>query len=108
MRTSFSAIASRQVDRIYDYIARENPHAAEVVVDRIIEVAEFVTANPGVGRATLSQGLRAFPVAPYPYVIYFRRLRDGVRIVRVLHSARRRPELREDGPAYQAESACAR
>jgi toxin ParE1/3/4 len=89
-------------------IARDNPHAAAIVLDRIIEVAEFATANPGVGRATLSQGLRAFPVAPFPYVIYFRRLRGGVRIVRVLHSARRRPELREDGPAYLAEFAQAR
>lgn len=52
--------------------------------------------------------VRAFPVVPYPYVIYFRSIRDGVRIVRVLHSARRRPELREDGPAYLAESACIR
>jgi toxin ParE1/3/4 len=108
MTFSVSTTAERQIRGIYAYIARDNPRAAAEVVVRIEEIANFIAANPGVGRATLSQGLRAFPVAPYPYVIYFRRIRDGVRIVRVLHSARRRPELREDGPAYLAESACIR
>ena len=105
MKPFFSATASRQIREIYSYIARDSPYAAARVIDRIVEVAEFVAANPATGRATLVRDMRAFPATPYPYLVYFRKLRGEVRIVRVLHSARRRPELREDGPVYRTELA---
>ena len=105
MKLSFSATASRQIENIHAHISRDNPGAAMKVVARIEEIAKFIGRNPDVGRRTITRAMRAFPVAPYPYVIYFRKLRDEVRIVRVLHSSRRRPELREDGPGYRAELA---
>ena len=105
MKLSFGTLALRQIEDIQVYIARDNPIAAARVVARIEEIARFVADNPGVGHETISRYLRAFPINPYPYVIYFRKLRHEVRIVRVLHSARLRPELREDGPAYQPEFA---
>jgi toxin ParE1/3/4 len=108
VRLSVSVIASRQIESIYVHILRNNPRAATEIVTRIAEVAKFIASNPGVGRATMVRGMRAFPVVPYPYVIYFRKFRDEVRIVRVLHSARKRPELREDGPDYKAELALVR
>jgi plasmid stabilization system protein ParE len=51
-----------------------------------------------------SEGCQRFQ-SRHPYVVYFRKLHGEVRIARVLHSARRRPELREDGPGYKAELA---
>ena len=105
MKLSFSATASRQIENIHAHRSRDNPGAAMKVVARIEEAAKFIAGNPDVGRRTITRAMRAFPVAPYPYVIYFRKLRDEVRIVRVLHSSRRRPELREDGPGYRAELA---
>jgi toxin ParE1/3/4 len=108
LRLSFGAVALHQIKDIRDYISRDNPVAAMAIVSRIEQVATFISDNPGVGRSTVIRGMRAFPVTPYPYVIYFHRLRDEVRIVRVLHSARRRPELREDGPAYLAQIGQAR
>ncbi|GEM_PF-847810 len=108
MRLSVSPLASRQIRSIYAYVAHDNLQAATKVVARIGEVAKFVAANPGAGRATLVPDVRAFPANPYPYVIYFRKLRDEVRIVRVLHAAQRRPGLREEGPVYLAELAQAR
>ena len=105
MKLSIGRLAARQIRSIYAYIAHDNHQAAAKVVARIDEVAKFIAANPGAGRATLDPDVRAFPVNPYPYVIYFRNLRDEVRIVRVLHAEQRRPELREEGPAYLAEFA---
>ena len=93
----------KQVDAIYAYIARENSSAAQEVVDRIYEVAEFVAAFPYTGHATFIKGVRAIPASPFPYVIYFRRTHDGVHILRVLHAARRRPALREEPREYRAD-----
>ena len=102
MKLSFSATASRHIENIHAHISRDT---AMKVVARIEEIAKFIGRNPDVGCRTITRAMRAFPVAPYPYVIYFRKLRDEVRIVRVLHSARKRPELREDGPSYETELA---
>ena len=102
MRLSFSRTASRQIKDNYLYIAHDNPRAAADVVDRILEVAEFVAGWPNAGHETVLMGIRAIPANPHPYVLYFRRTREGVRLLRVLHAARRRPGLREDGREYWA------
>ena len=97
MKPLFSVRAARQVDDIYSFIARDDLRAAQRVVDRIYEAAKFVTEYPKAGHATRREGLRAIPAGSYPYVLYFRwsaRQRQ-VRILRVLHTARRRPELQE-------------
>lgn len=104
MRPLFAPQAVKQVDLIYLYIARDNPRAAQEVADRIYEVAEFVATYPNTGHATLIKGVRAIPANPFPYIVYFRRTRDGVRVLRVLHAARRRPGLREEGREYRADA----
>jgi plasmid stabilization system protein ParE len=103
-RLSFSSTAAKQVDLIYRYIARDNPAAAQRVVDRIYEIAEHVRANPGGGRATTVRGLRLFVVNPYPYLVFFRDLpgQNEVRIVRVFHAAQRRPGLNDPHRDYRA------
>ena len=101
MKLSFSPTSARQIKDIYAYIARENPRAARDVINRILEVAEFVAAHPGAGHATIVRGVRAIPANPYPYVVYFRRTGDEVRLLRVLHAARQRPALQEEGREYR-------
>lgn len=96
MRLSFSRTALRQVKELYLYIARGNPAAAADVVNRILEVAEFAAAYRSTGHATVVKGVRAIPANPYPYVLYFCRTREGIRLLRVIHAARRRLELREE------------
>ncbi len=100
MKLTYSAAAVRQIKDIYLYIARDNVSAARKVVDRILEVAEFAAAYPKAGHATFLRGVRAIPANPYPYIVYVRRSRSAVRLVRVLHAARQRPALREEGREY--------
>lgn len=93
----------RQMLDIFLYIARDDPQAAERVRDRIYDVIAFVARYPRAGHATMIPGLRVMPVGTYPYVVLFRwdEKRRRVRIVRVLHGARRRPALREDQPEFR-------
>jgi plasmid stabilization system protein ParE len=99
----FSVRAARQIDEIYVFIAREDLRAAQKVVDRIYEAARFVTEYPKAGHATKREGLRAIPAGSYPYVLYFRwSARDRqVRILRILHTARRRPELQDEAQEFR-------
>jgi plasmid stabilization system protein ParE len=101
MTLSFSAAAAEQIAEIYRYVAGENPLAAQKVLRRILEIAEFVAEHPGAGHATTIAGLRAIPANPYPYVVYFRGSLNGVAVLRVLHSARRRSSLREEQADYR-------
>lgn len=100
MNLSFSPTAARQIREIYAYIAQHNPRAAREVVDRIMEVGEFAAAYPSAGHATVLHGIRAIPATPYPYVVYLRKSKRTVRMLRVLHAARQRPELRDEAREF--------
>jgi toxin ParE1/3/4 len=76
---------------IWIYIARDNPAAADRVYHAAEETFKALSAMPGVGtpyhskRAGL-RGLRFFLLTKFPhYVIYYREIKEGIEIIRVLH-----------------------
>ena len=73
---------------IWTYIARENPAAADRLLDRIDAKCRLLAENPRLGpdRSDIRPGLRYFIVGRY--VILYRAVEDGVEIVRVVHGAR--------------------
>lgn len=80
--------AQRDLDEIWDYIAEDNPGAADRLIDEIRRKLEILAKTPLIGplRPELMPGLRCFPVRRY--VIYYRAIPDGIEVVRVLHGAR--------------------
>ena|SRR5829696_311365 len=84
----FSAAAERDLIDIGNFIARENPAAAAVLVERLEEHCQVLAAYPLIGRARdeLAPGLRSLAFGRY--VIFYRVPDDCVEIVRVLHGAR--------------------
>jgi toxin ParE1/3/4 len=99
----FTARAALQIDRTYNHIALDNARAAQDVVDRIYEVADFLSTYPNSGRKTVIKDVRMFAVTPYPYVIFFRAVpkRGQIRILDVRHAARRRPALQEPAMEFR-------
>lgn len=91
MAYSFSPRALKNVDAIYNHIARDNPSAAQKVIDRIYTIAAYLAEYPNSGRATKLRNMRVVGAHPYPYLIYFHLLpsRREIRILRVRHAARR-------------------
>lgn len=84
-----SRSARRDLHSIWDYIARDNPTAADRLVDAIRQHFELLARQPGLGQACDfgDPNLRRFPVRKN-YVIYYRPQSAGITIVRVLHGAR--------------------
>ena len=90
MRVRYSLLAVRQLDQIFSYIAKDSPKGGGRMVERITAVAELLADQPRMGRATNRHDLYVQPVSGTPYIIYYKILRDDVRIVRVRHGARRK------------------
>ena len=94
MRTlEYRRQAERDLDGIKDYIARDNPRRALSFIRELRRVCERLADNPLMGRARpeLRPNLRSFPYGDY--LIFYRPLRDGVSIVRVLHGSREASRL---------------
>jgi toxin ParE1/3/4 len=73
---------------IWDHIADDSEFRADAFIDTIDRKIQALAARPGMGRSRdeLAEGLRSFPVGRY--VIFYRVMRDGIEIVRVLHGSR--------------------
>ena len=97
----------REVRDIHLHIAVEDRFAAERVRNRIFEVFDYLARYPYGAHATLVGNMRSMTVNPYPYVVLYRVVRkyQEVRILRVIHGARRRPALREEEAEFHAQPA---
>lgn len=75
------------------YIARDNPIASDEFLDTMSEKFDLLATSPLMGRARpeLAPSLRSLPVGHY--VIFYRPLRGGIEVVRVLSAARDIPSL---------------
>lgn len=81
-------LAEADAAEIWHWIAAESADAATDMLDRFEDVARMLAEFPeaGVDRSELAEGLRSFSVAGY--VLFYRRAKAGIEIVRVIHSRR--------------------
>ena len=93
------AVIKEDLPGIYAYIARDNPAAAERVLNAVEATLQqlarqplssmiFRTPNPRLA------GLRMLPVAGFEnYLVFYRAESDAVRLLYVVHGARQLPRL---------------
>lgn len=88
MRYVLSLRARRDIDEIWDFIARDNPDAATRFTARLGENLGLLTRAPLMGRSaeSLGQGFRRLAVGNY--LVLYRTTEDHIEILRVLHGAR--------------------
>jgi len=79
--------AAADISKINDYIAQDNPDAADRLVARFHETMRQLAEMPGMGtaREELGARLRSFPIGNY--LIFYRPRRSGIDVSRVLHGA---------------------
>jgi toxin ParE1/3/4 len=80
-----------RLDRIeiWLHIANDNPGAADNLIEEFDESLWMLAESPGLGRLRPELGLevRYFPVANY--LIFYQEVPDGIRVLRIIHGARR-------------------
>lgn len=85
--------AEQDLEGIRNFIAADNPDAAEQVRLTILNTADLLAGNPGIGRRILRASARhseiRWRVVPKyrNYLIFYRPFQDTIMVVRILHAA---------------------
>lgn len=88
MRLVFAEPAERDLDGIIDYIALDNPAAAEKVFRAVVATAERLADFPDMGHAGRLPDTREFAMTGLPYLIVYQVAADTVTVLAVFHGAR--------------------
>lgn len=69
MRISYTRVALADVDQAAAFIARDDPQAAKLVVERIEAAISGLARHPELGRQGRIQGTRELAVSRTPFVV---------------------------------------
>lgn len=92
MRLDWTPIATQHLRATYEYIAADNPAAAEALVERIFAAVEMLAQYPQMGRSGRVEGTRELVISGTPFVVVYSAAQNRVQVLAVFHSARRWPE----------------
>jgi toxin ParE1/3/4 len=95
MKLRYAPQAHTDIAHIHQYIARHNTYAATSVVRQIRSTSRLLARHPGLGRETDIPGVRVFPTARYPYLVYHRVREDEVIIIHIRDGRRDAPRAGE-------------
>jgi len=87
-RILISNLAEFDLEDIWSYIAEDNIRAADSLYRRIHAKFHLLSETPDIGRLRpeIGEDIRSFPVGNY--VVFYKTVREGVYISRVLHGKR--------------------
>jgi toxin ParE1/3/4 len=93
MQIKWLRTALINLDAEANYIERENPQAAQAVVQRIHRSVAMLATNPKLGHAGRVAGTRELPIPGTRYLVPYRINIDAqrVEILRVFHTSRKPP-----------------
>ena len=90
MKSSFrlNDSVADDLDGVWNFIAADDPLAADAFIDELFDVFERLSQNPRIGRQRddLSPGLRGFPHGSYMILYHIKY--ETIEIDRVIHGAR--------------------
>jgi len=89
LKVFFSALAERDLDEVYEYVALDNADAAAETVLRVIDATDGLAAYPNIGRPGRVPGTRELVIGGTPFIAAYRVRENEVTVLRVLHGARR-------------------
>lgn len=92
-------VAYADLDEIFDYIMADNPQAAAMMLDKIMQALRRLKNFPHSGAPLLDRPFQRFNfrmVIIEPYVVFYRFIDNKIYVYRVLHSVRNYPQLLKD------------
>jgi toxin ParE1/3/4 len=82
-------MALRNLQQEATCVAMDNPAAARLVVQHVMQAVALLGAQPGLGRPGRVPGTRELVVLKTRYIVPYRVRGDAVEILRVFHTSRR-------------------
>jgi toxin ParE1/3/4 len=92
MKIKWFADAINDLENLRDYIAADNPRAANKIAKLIIKSVINLLKQPHIGRPGRVQNTREFIVSKTPFLIIYRVKKPFIEILRVMHGARKWPQ----------------
>ena len=92
MRVVWTVPAARDLDVIGEYIARQNPGAAQRIIQRIRARTKSLATHTYLGRPGRVTNVRELVVTSTPFIVAYRVVDDRIEILAVFHGARRWPD----------------
>jgi toxin ParE1/3/4 len=88
MEIRWSLPAAEDLERICEWIARDNPEAAHRVARTIYDECSRLKEFPNLGRVSRRlAGRRELTFAPWPYIVVYRITSNAIEISRIFHGA---------------------
>lgn len=92
MKIRWLDLAVDDLADIADYIAQDNPGAANRVVSRLWSAVNSLSKQPEMGRPGRVHGARELIVSNTPFIVPYRVVESKIHILRVLHGTRNWPD----------------
>ena len=92
MRIQWTTPATEQLLVAYEYVAAENPAAAQRTTNHIWETVEVLARHPKAGRKGRVAGTRELVIPGTPFIVAYQVKKNEVWILAVMHAARKWPE----------------
>ena len=92
MKLRWTRLALQDLRDLYEYIAEDNPSAANRMVTRIQDATQRLKNHPQMGRPGRVQGTHELVIAGSPYIVVYILGDSEIQIVAVIHSAMRWPD----------------
>ena len=80
--------ALNDLEALHEFIAEDNPEAAQRVAAAIGAAVHPLAEHPNLGRAGRVGGTRELVLSSLPYIIVYRIVAEQVRILSVMHTSR--------------------
>lgn len=91
MKVKWVRLALRDLNDAGEFIAQDNPKAANRVLKRLWDAVQMLADHPHAGHAGRVPGTRELVITGTPFIIPYRVVEDTVQILRVIHGKRKWP-----------------
>lgn len=92
MMISWLEDAVDDLQSLHEYIAENNPRAANAIAKRIVHAVDLLATQPNMGRPGRVLHTRELIISGTPFIIPYIAENNTITLLRVLHGAMRWPE----------------
>lgn len=89
MRIVWQDEAERDLDRIAEYVLKDDPAAALRLVYTIRQATRVLCEHPNIGRTGRVEGTWELVIPGFPYILPYQIAGQEIRILAVMHASRR-------------------
>lgn len=93
MRIRWTRQALNNLDAAINYIAKDNPEAAQGVAQQVWDNIQLLLKQPGMGRPGRVTGTRELVIPGLPFIVPYAEHLGEIVILRIMHTSMKWPEL---------------